>query len=80
MAPSLNSMSFSKNVGAFANGRASKFVFLGDYIDRGPDSAAVVQTIMDMQVANPDRCHRPLRQSRRHVAVMRISMMRLRNG
>ena len=39
----------------FANGRASKFVFLGDYIDRGADSAGVVQTIMNMQVADPTR-------------------------
>lgn len=38
----------------FADGRPSKFVFLGDYIDRGPDSRDVVQTIMDMQAASPD--------------------------
>jgi serine/threonine protein phosphatase 1 len=38
---------------SFANGRPSQFIFLGDYIDRGPDSAGVVQTIMDIQGADP---------------------------
>ena len=39
----------------FAKGRPSTFIFLGDYIDRGPDSRRVVQTIMDMTVADPER-------------------------
>lgn len=39
----------------FAKGQPTTFVFLGDYIDRGPDSCGVIQTIMDMQAADPDR-------------------------
>lgn len=39
----------------FARGLPSTFVFLGDYIDRGPGSQGVVQTIVDMQAAAPDR-------------------------
>lgn len=39
----------------FAKGQPSAFVFLGDYIDRGSDSRGVIQTILDMQAANPDR-------------------------
>ncbi len=32
-----------------AAGRAMRFVFLGDYIDRGPDSAGVVRAMMGLQ-------------------------------
>jgi serine/threonine protein phosphatase 1 len=32
-----------------ADGRPPTFVFLGDYIDRGPDSAGVVDTVMRLQ-------------------------------
>ncbi|WP_246562846.1 metallophosphoesterase family protein [Bradyrhizobium liaoningense] len=32
----------------------SKFVFLGDYIDRGPDSRGVVEFLMDLQRWSPD--------------------------
>jgi serine/threonine protein phosphatase 1 len=32
-----------------AEGRAMQFVFLGDYIDRGPDSAGVVRAMMALQ-------------------------------
>jgi serine/threonine protein phosphatase 1 len=32
-----------------ADGRAMQFVFLGDYIDRGPDSAGVVRAMMGLQ-------------------------------
>lgn len=32
-----------------AEGRAMQFVFLGDYIDRGPDSAGVVRAMMSLQ-------------------------------
>lgn len=39
----------------FAKGQPTTFVFLGDYIDRGPDSRGVIQTIMDTQAADPDR-------------------------
>lgn len=39
----------------FAKGKASKFIFLGDYIDKGIDSRGVIQTVMDLQAANnPD--------------------------
>jgi serine/threonine protein phosphatase 1 len=36
-----------------AAGRAHKIVCLGDYIDRGPDSAAVVATLMALQAERP---------------------------
>ncbi len=32
-----------------ADGRPMTFVFLGDYIDRGPDSCGVIRTVMDLQ-------------------------------
>ena len=32
------------------------FVFLGDYIDRGPESAGVVGYLIDMQAALRERC------------------------
>lgn len=32
-----------------------RLVFLGDYIDRGPDSAAVVQTVRALQAEAPER-------------------------
>jgi serine/threonine protein phosphatase 1 len=32
-----------------AGGRSTTFVFLGDYIDRGPDSAGVIRTLMSLQ-------------------------------
>jgi serine/threonine protein phosphatase 1 len=38
-----------------AGGRPMTFVLLGDYIDRGPDSAGVVRTLMDLQAKLPDR-------------------------
>lgn len=34
---------------ADAAGRPSKFVFLGDYIDRGPDSRGVIQFLIELQ-------------------------------
>jgi len=36
---------------AFAPGRAKRFVFIGDYIDRGPDSRAVVDRLIELQRA-----------------------------
>jgi serine/threonine protein phosphatase 1 len=39
----------------FAKRQPTTFVFLGDYIDRGPNSRGVIQTIMDMQAADLDR-------------------------
>ncbi len=38
-----------------ADGRPATFIFLGDYIDRGPDSRGVVDALMDMQTRQPDR-------------------------
>src|SRR5262249_43750646 len=38
---------------AHAGGRLARFVFLGDYIDRGPDSAAVVDLLMRLQATLP---------------------------
>jgi len=32
-----------------ADGRPMTFVFLGDYLDRGPQSAGVVETVIDLQ-------------------------------
>jgi serine/threonine protein phosphatase 1 len=37
-----------------AGDREMRMVFLGDYIDRGPDSAAVVRLVMTMQAEAPD--------------------------
>lgn len=42
-------------IDAHANGRERRLVFLGDYIDRGPDSAAVLRTISRLQWSEPDR-------------------------
>ena len=36
-----------------ADGRAHKYVFLGDYIDRGPNSADVVRFLIELQVKMP---------------------------
>jgi Calcineurin-like phosphoesterase len=36
-----------------AGGRPMAFVFLGDYIDRGPDSRGVITTLMDLQARMP---------------------------
>ncbi len=38
----------------YANGRSARFVFLGDYIDRGPDAAGVVRLLRDLQSARGD--------------------------
>jgi len=38
----------------YADGRPTKYIFLGDLIDRGPDSRAVVQTVMDLQAHEPE--------------------------
>src|SRR5690349_17279714 len=37
-----------------AGGRPYRLVFLGDYIDRGRDSAAVVDTVRELQAQSPD--------------------------
>ena len=38
---------------ARAGDRPARFVFLGDYIDRGPDSRGVIEFLMRMQQARP---------------------------
>ena len=38
-----------------AGGRPARFVFLGDYIDRGPHSAGVIRMVMDLQSRLTDR-------------------------
>ena len=38
-----------------ADGRSATFVFIGDYIDRGPDSRGVIEALMDLQSRQPDR-------------------------
>jgi serine/threonine protein phosphatase 1 len=37
-----------------ADGAPSRFVFLGDYIDRGPESAAVLDFLIDRQAQSPE--------------------------
>lgn len=39
---------------ADAGSEAHTFVFLGDYIDRGPDSRGVIEFVMAMQAERPD--------------------------
>lgn len=39
---------------ADAGKRPAKFIFLGDYIDRGPDSQGVVEYLMTLQQDRPD--------------------------
>ncbi|CAO4166702.1 metallophosphoesterase family protein [Methylorubrum populi] len=43
-----------ERIDSHAAGRAKKLVFLGDYIDRGPDSAKVIETLRRLQWRAPD--------------------------
>lgn len=38
-----------------AGAERSRFIFLGDYIDRGPDSGGVVEQLITLQQARPDQ-------------------------
>jgi serine/threonine protein phosphatase 1 len=38
-----------------AAGRPMRFVFLGDYIDRGPESCGVIRFLIDLQAKMPER-------------------------
>ena len=38
----------------FAEGRPAMFIFLGDYIDRGPESAGVIGYVLDLQARLPE--------------------------
>jgi diadenosine tetraphosphatase ApaH/serine/threonine PP2A family protein phosphatase len=38
-----------------ADGRTATFVFLGDYIDRGPDSRGVIEALIELQSQRPER-------------------------
>ena len=40
---------------AHAGGGAHRLVFLGDYVDRGPDSAAVLRTVSRLHWSDPER-------------------------
>jgi len=44
-----------REIDGYAAGQPYKLVFLGDLIDRGPDSAAVVQTVRGLQARSPER-------------------------
>jgi serine/threonine protein phosphatase 1 len=38
-----------------ADGRTATFIFLGDYIDRGPESAGIIRYVIDLQSRLPER-------------------------
>jgi len=40
---------------AHADGRPHRFVFVGDYIDRGPDSSGVIRFLIELEEKMPDR-------------------------
>ena len=54
---------------AHAAGRPARYVFLGDYIDRGPDSRGVIQLLMRRQQAQPGT-HVCLRGNHEQMAIM----------
>jgi serine/threonine protein phosphatase 1 len=41
--------------GQYADGRPATFIFLGDYIDRGAESAGVIRYLIDLQSRLPNR-------------------------
>ena len=38
-----------------ASDRSDRFVFIGDYVDRGPDASKVIATLIELQRQEPDR-------------------------
>lgn len=44
-----------ERIAGHAGARVHRLVFLGDYIDRGPDSAAVLRTVSRLNWAEPER-------------------------
>src|SRR3954451_3942142 len=44
-----------EEVELLSGGRPHELVFLGDLIDRGPDSAGVITTIRTLQARDPER-------------------------
>ncbi|MCJ2118061.1 serine/threonine protein phosphatase [Methylobacterium sp. J-001] len=47
--------SLLERIAVHAGDRTHRLVFLGDYIDRGPDSAAVLRTLSRLHWAEPER-------------------------
>lgn len=43
-----------QDLAAAADGRSAKVIYLGDYIDRGPDSRAVLDRLLDRPIAGAD--------------------------
>lgn len=62
-------------------GRPRKLVFLGDYIDRGPDSAGVIECLRTIQASEPDDVvclmgnHEEMMLNAYHVACERLSLL-----
>lgn len=44
-----------ERIAGHAGARVHRLIFLGDYIDRGPDSAAVLRTVSRLNWAEPER-------------------------
>lgn len=62
-------------------GRPRKLVFLGDYIDRGPDSAGVIECLRTIQASEPDDVvclmgnHEKMMLNAYHVPCERLSLL-----
>src|SRR5687767_8659885 len=40
----------------YAKGQGHRLVFIGDYIDRGPDSRSVIETVRSLEQRSPQGC------------------------